>query len=212
MNSGLTRGVELILELADAVARVRGNQNATLNLSSDSSFHSIGLEKTTDRDLSVMVQNMQEQVNCLPVTAFPVMISVTPAGTDLYLGGACIHESELEDTLRDFSIVEDALLDVPRGQETSYAIGLSGRLNPNTRHSSIIATSPLEAVMKFAMTKVALSEMEEILADDQDVKATDMEMRSRHDWARYDFASLFDQACQRINAVIRDSDPELSPS
>lgn len=210
MNIDLARGRELLLELAAAVTRGRGDQNATLSLSQDSTWKAIGLQDSTDADVMLMVQNMREQVGTLPMPAFPVMISATPTGTDIYLGGVRVHEVEIEDVLEDFTIVEEAMLDVPRSEDTAYSIGLAGRLRPNGVNTPVVATSPLEAVMKFTMTKVALNDMSEITADNPDVKAGFLEMRSRHDWAQHDISSLFEQACDQINNVLRNRDPEMA--
>jgi len=210
MKIDLARGRELLIELAAAVTRGRGDQNATLSLSQDSTWKAIGLENSTDADVRLMVQNMREQVGALPIPAFPVIISATPVGTDIYLGGVRVHEIEIEDVLEDFTIVEEALLDVPRDEDTGYSIGLAGRLEPSGANTSVVATSPLEAVMKFAMTKVALNDKDEIHADDPDVKASLLEMRSRHDWSRHDVSALFEQACDHLNAVLRNRDPEMA--
>ena len=160
----------------------------------------------------LMARNMREQLTTLPISAFPVMISATPVGPEIYLGGARTHEIEIEDVLEDFTIIEEAMLDVPRGEETAYAVGAAGYLSASGQSTSVIATSPLEAMMKYAMTKVALNDMTEIRADNPDVKADFLEMRSRHDWSRHDVSGLFQQACDHLNDVLRRRDAEFAPS
>lgn len=212
MTDIITRQFSSLHKISALLAAARGSGNAMLRVDKEFGPYARADGKLSEADATELAQEVSDLLEILPGCALPLVISADAALTEVRLAGVRIDNIDIEEALADFAILESALQNISAGDAEQYCIGPAGRLTPQTADQMIIARSPEEAVLKYAMTKIGFTEIQALDPACAAIDAERTEMRTQGDWKKLDTLAHLKEGCVHLNEALasRDASPEPS--
>lgn len=202
----------LTTEMASIYSAYRGHDQVSLVLEENGKISNIFLNDADFEVVTRLRSVLQKMTLCFPGSAFPFVMSIGPTEINLRLGGVPAGLDELDDTFHGLAVIDEALLAEPLGDAEGYVIGPAGRMNGRGSMASVQGRSPLEAAMKFALTRAEIKNLDGDQLSAFGELGAGMEMRSRHDWARHDVQGLLFEAVDLIRSVHGRRHTDSSPT
>jgi hypothetical protein len=134
--------------------------------------------------------------------AYPVSFTCINNRMQIRLAGIEVFEPELVDFIEDLQVVQQSVPTSRTDDVEAFNFGYAGKLTPANTQETIFARSPIEAVMKFIITRVPVSEMNAMPLHHPDLDYTSYEMRAQKDWANIPFTDAYYFACKYLTATL----------
>lgn len=212
MTDIITRQLSSLQKISTLIAAARGSGNAMLRADKEFGPYAKADGNLSEADTAELAQEVADLLESLPGCALPLVVSADAALTEVRLAGVRIDNIGIEESLADFAILETALQNISAGDAQQYLFGPEGRLLPQAADQMIIARSPAEAALKYAMTKIGFTEIQSLDPACAAIDAERTEMRTQSDWKKLDTLAHLEEGCIHLNEVLasRDASPEPS--
>ncbi len=150
----------------------------------------------------IIIHDMETLQKALPPVAYPVVFTRIDGIMTLRLAGIEVLEPELADMINDMSLIQKSLPVSNFDNQEAFSFGKINKLRPGAAELTVMAHSPIEAVMKFIITRVPISEMNTMPLRHPDIDYKAYEMRSQKDWSPVPFADAYFFACKYLTATL----------